>query len=307
MSICPVINPNNSNGPRRGLAVLSARHEAEDVFMQLTADDFQFIRGCFEEATGIRLPADKDYLIRSRVEQLATELGIESGVNLVVRLRCDKGSSLRQNLIDVLTNNETFFFRDELQFNIFEREVLPEVLGARNVQKGLTIWSAACSSGQEAYSIAMVLLEQLAQHSDWNVNVLGTDVSSAMIETARVGEYSRLQAKRGMRDQLLEKYSRPINDKTWRVGAAVRRIVNFEHHNLMAPFPAIPRMDIVFLRNVLIYFDIAGKREILNKIRSVIAPDGYLFLGTGETLLGITDEFRQVHTNGSSYYRPLQT
>ena len=192
-----------------------------------------------------------------------------------------------------MTTNESFFFRDTQPFEQFRAHTLPQLLEARRDGRRIRIWSAACSTGQEPYSIAMILKEEAAKVAGWRIEIVATDLSREVLEKAKVGIYSQFEVQRGLPIQYLMKYFKQV-DEMWQIDPAIRAMVTFRQHNLLHGTGALGRFDVVFCRNVLIYFDQATKRRILDDIARVLPPDGYLYLGGAETVLGVSEKFRPV-------------
>ncbi|GET40439.1 MCP methyltransferase, CheR-type [Microseira wollei NIES-4236] len=201
--------------------------------------------------------------------------------------------------------NETFLFRDEHPFQALKIHILPELLKQRQIEGNLNIWCAACSRGQEPYSIAMLMREHFSNLSSWNVQIIASDISTAMLEKARAGRYGQHEINRGLPATLLQKYFQPFGNE-WQLKEEIRRIVEFRQINLTSTFPPLSPMDIIFMRNVLIYFDIETKRCILSRVRRVLKPDGYLFLGGGETTINLDDAFEPVQFGKAVCYKLRQ-
>lgn len=196
-----------------------------------------------------------------------------------------------RRVVDALTTNETSWFRDREPFNALTSVVLPELIAARSGTRQLRFWSAACSSGQEPYTISMILRDNLP--AGWRTEMLATDISTDMLARAEAGRFSQLEVNRGLPAQLLVRYFER-EGTNWRVSDALRQGISFRQLNLSAPLPPMNPFDVVFLRNVLIYFDVETKRSVLRKIASVLRPDGWLFLGSAESTIGIDDGFERV-------------
>jgi chemotaxis protein methyltransferase CheR len=202
-----------------------------------------------------------------------------------------------------MTTNETSWFRDRHPFDALSNHLVPELMRRRSAERRLTVWSAGCSSGQEPYSIAMVLHNQLALHPGWQVQILGTDLSEEMLVKARSGRYGQLEVNRGLPAAMLVNNFDRVGME-WVVRDNIRSLVDFAALNLAQPLPAsLPRFDIVFLRNVLIYFDGDTKRQVLERVRQVMRPDGYLFLGGAETTLNVDDAFEPVQFDRATCYQ----
>lgn len=258
--------------------------------MTIAPHDFDFVRTLVRDRSGIVLEDAQTYLIESRLNPVAKESGLASVDALVARLRREPPNGLHRQVVEAMTTNETSFFRDLKPFDLLRTRLLPELLERRVRQRRLTIWCGACSSGQEPYTIAMVLREHFPALGSWQVRIVGTDLSAEMLARARSATYSQHEVNRGLPAPLLLKYF----DKAgvaWRVKPVLREMVEFRELNLLEPFHGIGQADIVFLRNVLIYFDLATKRDILTRVRRTLALDGYLYLGGAETTLNLDEHF----------------
>ena len=264
--------------------------------------DFDFLSTYVESKAGIVLAKDKMYLIESRLSPVIKSEGLKSIDELVMRLRWKSTPELESKVIDVMTTNETFFFRDDPPFEALRVEVIKTLMDKRADTKKLTIWSAASSSGQEAYSILILLKENFPGLHDWNVEVLGTDVSDEILEKAQQGIYSEFEVSRGLNTELVRRYFEPVGNR-FRIRESIRNHVRFEKLNLMDSFAQVPRMDIIFLRNVLIYFKAEVKKNILSRMHPVLKPDGYLFLGQSETVKMLDDSFVPVNIASASCFQ----
>ena len=269
----------------------------------LSATDVEVIRRVVHERTGITLGDDKEYLITARLRPVVVASGLGSLGELVDCLRTDRPPALVGMVVDALVINETSFFRDVHPFVGLKDHVLPDLIERRRRDRMLTIWCAAASSGQEPYTIAMILVDQFPELAGWTIRLLATDVSSAMVARGRRGLFSGVEVARGLPPVLRQRHLAPAGDE-WQVSPALRRAVQFEQHNLAGSWDVIPRCDIVFLRNVLIYFDPAVTRGVLLKARGRLAEDGYLALGGAETTVGTDTPFRRVTLGRSAWYRP---
>ena len=271
--------------------------------MALAQEDFAFIRQLVHRHAAIVLDPGKEYLVESRLAPLAQSEGGSSISDLVGWLQSDRSGRLAGKVVDAMTTNETLFFRDGHPFEALRNVVLPELFAARAAERRVDVWCGASSSGQEPYSLAIVLQELLAQHPGYRTTLLATDLNEEMLERTRAGSYSQLEVNRGLPATMLVKHF----DKQgthWQVKPELRAMVQTRQVNLAAPFPSLGPFDIVFLRNVLIYFDTDTKRRVLDQVRRVLRPDGYLFLGGAETTLTIDGSWER-HTIGSSTaYRP---
>ena len=270
--------------------------------MTLAAADFDYIRDVVRRHSAIVLEPGKEYLVESRLVPLARREGEPSIAALVSRMRAEGNGALAGRVVDAMTTNETSFFRDTFPFVAVQRSVLPQLLQARAAERRVSIWCGASSSGQEPYSLAMVLQDALAAHPGWRSSLLATDLSSEMLDRTRSGLYSQLEVNRGLPVAMLVRHFDKVGT-SWQVKQDLRALVTTRLLNLAAPFPPLGSFDVVFLRNVLIYFDAATKRAVLAKVRQVLRPDGYLFLGGAETTLGIDDAFERVVLDRATAYR----
>jgi chemotaxis protein methyltransferase CheR len=220
----------------------------------------------------------------------------------VAKLRNQPYGDLHYAVVEAMTTNETSFFRDIHPFEALRNEILPPLLAARNLRRTLTVWSAASSTGQEAYTIAILLAEYFPQIGPWNIQIIGSDLSQQVLDKAALGEYTQLEVNRGLPAALLVRYFQKVG-LHWQVKPEIRKRVRFLPVNLIEAWPKMPVFDVIFLRNVLIYFNPETKRQILGNIRQRLAPDGTLFLGGAETTLGIDDSWERVSHGKTSSYR----
>ena len=272
--------------------------------MSVTKEEFDFIAKLAHEQAAIVLEAGKEYLVESRLGDLATSMALGNVQNLIQTLRSGKGTSdLLPRVIDALTTNETLFFRDFHPFEALRKSVIPEIMRKRADTRQLSIWCGACSTGQEPYSIAMLLREHFPALAEWKVNILATDLSPRVLKSAEAGTFSQLEVNRGLPAMYLVKYFSKEGDR-WHIKDQIRNIITFRSMNLMQPWPVMQPFDLVFLRNVMIYFDVNTKKSILKRIRGCLLPHGYLFLGSAETTLNLDPAFRAVSSDQSVYYSP---
>lgn len=272
--------------------------------MKVTPADFSYISGLAKSLSALELDEGKEYLVESRLAPVATLAGCTSLEALCLRLRAENGRGpLSDQVVDALTTNETLFFRDFHPFETLRLHVLPELIARRAGLRKLAIWSAACSTGQEPYSLAMMLLEHFPQLADWNLSILATDISPTVLARARQGRYSKLEVNRGLPASYLVRYFQP-DGKDWVVKENVRRLVDFRELNLIGSWAGLGLFDIVFIRNVLIYMDQPTKLGILRNVKRHMASDGTLLLGSAETLLGETELLRSRVVNNSVVYEP---
>lgn len=272
--------------------------------MGIERADFAILQGLVARHAAIVLEQGKEYLAESRLAPLARTSGCTSVAELLRRVDEDPRSPLVGKVVEAMTTNETSFFRDIHPFDALRTTIVPEILKARAAERTLNLWCAAASSGQEPYSVAMTLLEHFPQLAQWKVRFVASDIAPAMLARCREGRYSQLEVNRGLPAKYLVKYF----DKTgpeWQLKPQVRSMVEFVEVNLARPFPAWPPMDIVFMRNVLIYFSLETKQDILRRVRKQLRPDGWFFLGGSESTLNVDDKWARVQVDKTSVYRPL--
>ncbi len=268
--------------------------------MTLTAQEFAFISGLVRRDAAIVLEAGKEYLVEARLLPLARQSGLPSVSEFVARAQQRPEPEVHRKIVDALTTNETSFFRDGEPFKQLVDTVLPDLLVRRASTRSIKVWSAASSSGQEPYTIAMVLQDNLPP--GWSFDIIGTDISTEMLTRAEAGQYTQLEVNRGLPAPLLVKHFER-NGAHWQIAQALRKNVSFRRLNLAAPFPSMGPFDIVFIRNVLIYFDVQTKRTVLQRVAGTLRPDGWLFLGSAETTIGIDDRFERVVAGRTSAYK----
>ncbi len=257
----------------------------------MTPLDYDFLRKSLKERSGLVLSADKQYLVESRLLPVARKAGLGSLGELVAALKGDNTDALMTTVVEAMTTNETFFFRDRTPFEHFRSRVLPTLLSARHNSRTIRIWCAATSTGQEPYSLAMALNEMAGDVAGWRIDLIATDLSNGVLEKARQGVYSQFEVQRGLPIQLLIKYFTRIGDM-WQIAPEIRAMVKYQQLNLLSDFTHLGAFDLIFCRNVLIYFDQGTKIDLLNRLARVIAGDGYLVLGAAETVVGLTDSFK---------------
>jgi len=274
--------------------------------MAITAANFKFIQDFAHDTAAIVLEAGKEYLVESRLSPIAEQEGFETLDRFIDQLRTNpKATLFHEQVIDAITTNETSFFRDFHPFEALRRQILPQLIEQRSGLKRLVIWSAASSTGQEAYTIAMIIREHFPQLRDWRIQILGTDLSPTVIAQARQGVYSQLEVNRGLPAPLLVKYFAKVGNK-WGLKDDVKSLVEFRQMNLVKPWPIMPMCDVVFIRNVMIYFDVESKKTILKRIRQCLQPQGYLFLGTAETTINLDPELMPVGFDKATVYQSKQ-
>lgn len=268
----------------------------------LSPADFTFVCELVRQRSAIVLESGKEYLVVSRLTSVAQQNGFSNLGELVTRLRSQPMGPLPQKVVEAITTNETSFFRDLYPFDVLKKEIVPEILQKRAAEKRLTIWCGAASTGQEPYTIALVLKENFPQLDNWSVKIIATDINNEVLEQARSGVYSQIEVNRGLPAPMLIRHFEKVGSE-WRIKEPLRKMIEFRPVNLISYWPAMPPVDIVFLRNVLIYFDQPTKREILGKIRKVMRPDGYLFLGGAETTINLDETFERTQFDRASCYK----
>lgn len=269
--------------------------------MSIDTAGLGFVRDLVRRDAAIVLDQDKGYLVESRLLPLARQAGMDDVGRYVRELRNRMTPEARKDVVEALTTNETSFFRDVHPFRVLREHVLPE-LAANRPGGRVSVWSAACSSGQEAYSIAMTA-DSDPSLSSLRLEILGTDLSHRMVRRAQDGLYTQLEVNRGLPAANLVKYFKR-DGSGWRVTPRLKTGVQFSEQNLINPFPPMPKFDVVFLRNVLIYFDVPTRANILRRVAQVMHPDGYLFLGSAETTNGVDVGWERQTAHNISLYRP---
>jgi chemotaxis protein methyltransferase CheR len=259
----------------------------------MTNEDFDLLCRMLKDRSGLVLSRDKAYLLESRLLPVARKRNMKSLDDLIALLRGRPDGELLRDVVEAMTTNESFFFRDIKPFDQFRNFIIPQLLKTRAAKKSIRIWSAACSSGQEPYSIAMIVAEEKAKLQGWSVELVATDLSTEILEKAQAGLYSQFEVQRGLPIQLLVKYFRQQGDK-WQMDAAIRGMVKFRCLNLLDDFTPMGHFDVIFCRNVLIYFDQTTKTAVLDRVARMLPGDGFLYLGGAETVIGITDKFQSL-------------
>ncbi|MCC7475100.1 MAG: protein-glutamate O-methyltransferase CheR [Pirellulales bacterium] len=268
----------------------------------ITPDALSYVCGIVRDRSAIELEASKSYLIEARLMPLAKLNGYTTTNDFIQGVRVSRQPELERRLVEAMTTNETSFYRDIHPFTALRTKILPELCQLRASKRMLNIWSAACSTGQELYSIAMLIREHFPQLATWNVHLQGTDISEEVLGRARAGKFSQIEMNRGLPAPLMLKYFER-DGMTWQVRPDLRACTKFTKLNFVEPWPTMPSMDVVFLRNVLIYFSPDTKREILRKVRQVMAPNAVLFLGAAETTMGLDAAFERIEADHSVFYR----
>ena len=268
----------------------------------LTAEEYESLRNYLEKACGIELGENEHYLVANRLDHLLQELSLESVKDLIDKLNNESDDIMQSRFIDAMTTNETSWFRDGYPFEVLKQVILPEAVKKKT--REIRIWSAACSSGQEPYSISIAIQEFLREHpgSLTFSQVIATEISSSMLQSAREGNYNRISLSRGLSQERRDKYFNYNNDQ-WRIKPEIRERVVFKELNLMDSFILLGRFDVVFCRNVLIYFSETARADILHRIIRILQPGGYLFLGGSESPVGFADELDVLNPGGGLVYK----
>ncbi len=268
--------------------------------------DYGYLRQIVFDVSQNVLDASRDYLFDTRLTRILRNQGMAHLDELIRKLRAQKNPALEREVAEAMTINETSFFRDLLPFDLLRLELLPKIIEARRFHRTLRLWSAACATGQESYSLAMMLLEHFPMLVSWDIAIEGTDFSSEVVERARAGRYHRIEINRGLRARHIVRYFDHAGE-SWNVKPEVRKLCNFRQANLCGPsLPfnrASDRFDVIFLRNVMLYFDQPTRRTLLAGIHRLLAPDGILFLGSSEQPADMA-LWTPVLAGGTCYYRP---
>ncbi|MFB9267325.1 CheR family methyltransferase [Bradyrhizobium erythrophlei] len=267
----------------------------------MTPPDYEYLRKILKDHSGLDLSADKQYLIESRLLPLARKSGLNGIPDLVVKMKGGSSAHITQ-VVEAMTTNETFFFRDKVPFDHFRDTIMPEVLKARAARRSVRIWCAAGSTGQEPYSLAMCLKEMSAALAGWRVEIIATDLSQEVLEKSKAGIYSQFEVQRGLPIQLLVKHFKQSGE-FWQISPELRAMVQHRQLNLLHDFSQLGAFDVIFCRNVLIYFDQDTKINIFNRLARSMESDGFLVLGAAETVVGLTDTFKPL-PDRRGLYRP---
>jgi chemotaxis protein methyltransferase CheR len=257
----------------------------------VTPQDFDWLRKLLKERSGLTLSAEKQYLLESRLLPVVRRNGLANLAELVTRLKSATTSPLAMAVIEAMTTNETYFFRDKVPFDHLRDTVIPSLVAARTREKRIRIWCTAASSGQEPFSIAMVLKSMASQLRGYRAEILATDLSGEVLDRAKAGVFSQFEVQRGLPIQLLVRYFNKVGDN-WQIAPEIRDMVQFRTLNLLHDFSPLGSCDLIFCRNVLIYFDQPSKIAVLERLVRQIPDDGFLFLGAAETVVGLTERFK---------------
>ncbi len=270
--------------------------------MSLESADYNYIRQLVRDRAAMEMEADKGKRAQSRLLPIAQQVGVNSVGELVALLKNQPFNHLHVRVVEALLLTETSFFRDVYPFEALKKVVLPLLLKKRRAERSLNIWCAACSSGQEPYSIALLLRQYFPIFSTWKLRFIASDISGEMLSRASSARYSPLEVSRGLPPAFLKRYFQPVGHE-WQLNDDIRQMVEFQQIDLADEWPPLPSMDVIFMRNVLIYFDIPTKKAILEKVGRVLQPDGYLFLGVAETTVALDSSFEPVKFDKAACYR----
>lgn len=271
--------------------------------MTTSAEGLQYLRDLIRRRSAIVVEADKNYLVESRLSPLVREHKLAGIDELLAQVRKAEHGPLCRKVVEAMTTNETSFFRDIHPWETLKNTILPELIKARQASRRLRIWCAAASTGQEPYTIAMVIREHFPELASWDIQILGTDLNATVLERARAGVYKQLEVNRGLPAAMLIKYFER-NGTEWAVKPDIKRMLAFQELNLLERWSLFSMNDVVFMRNVLIYFDTTVKRDILGRVRDILAPDGFLVLGGAETTLNLDEQYAPLRAGSTVIYQP---
>jgi chemotaxis protein methyltransferase CheR len=259
----------------------------------INPEQFRFFADMLKETSGLALTKGKEYLLESRLNELAKILGLKDLDALYQKAKFQCPPKLKEQIIEAMTTNETYFFRDQHPFDALQKNIIPEVIKKNSATKRMKIWSAACSTGQEPYTIAMILAEHFSSIATWNTEILATDISKQAVQKGREGRFTQVEVNRGLPITMLIKYFKQ-EGAFWIADAKLKKNLRFQPFNLMAPFTGKSGFDIILCRYVLIYFDPQTKKQILGKLTNALAPGGFLMLGATETPIGLSPNMKRV-------------
>jgi chemotaxis protein methyltransferase CheR len=279
---------------------------ANDPNSVIAPGDFKYVCTLLKDEAAIVLEEGKEYLVETRLGPLAKNSGFASLADLVAELRFHAPAKLVKKVVDAMTTNETSFYRDAHPFKALQTTIIPELMASRAETRALNIWSAACSTGQEPYSLVMIMKDHFPQLINWHNYILATDLCSEVVEKAKSGLFRQIEVNRGLPAPLLMKYFSKVSGE-WFIKEELRKQIDFREMNLATPWPPIPQMDLVLLRNVMIYFNNDTKRSILERVAKLLRPDGYLMLGASETTWGVEDSFERVVVGTTTLFKRKKT
>jgi chemotaxis protein methyltransferase CheR len=269
--------------------------------MAMNANDLNLICDLVRRRSGIDLNSSKEYLIEARLIPLARKLGLTGTDDIVSKLK-QRIATVERDVVDAMTTNETSFFRDTTPFEALKKSVIPDLIARRSIERKLNIWCAASSTGQEPYTLAMLLRENFPQLQSWKLSFMASDLSRDVLDRARAGRFSQLEVNRGLPASMLVKYFKK-QGLSWEIVPEIRQMITFQEVNLLEAWPLMPPLDLVFIRNVLIYFSQETKKQILGRIRGLMRPDAYLFMGVAETTMNVDDNFERGQNDKSGCYQ----
>jgi chemotaxis protein methyltransferase CheR len=268
----------------------------------MTDHEFEVVRRLLLERSAICLEPGKQYLVETRLAPLVRQLKLNSLGELIAQLRGPPDNGLHRQIVEAMVTTESSFFRDHHPFEALRKVVLPDLINRRRDERRLHIWCAASAHGQEPYSVALLLREHFPELAGWKITLLASDISREVLARAREGRYNQIEVNRGLPAALLVKYFEQHGTQ-WQLQPAVRGMVEFQEINLARPLPALPRMDLILIRNVMIYFEVPTKKAILGRLARLLRPDGYLLLGGAETTFNLDDSYRRVEALKSGFYQ----
>jgi chemotaxis protein methyltransferase CheR len=271
--------------------------------MILTPPDIDFLSGLVAEYSGNVIAPRQAYMLEKQLAPIAKTEGLNGVAELVNEIRRTKNPLLSTKIAEAVTVNETSFFRDAHPFEVLKRKIIPDLVTKNQARKEIRIWCAACASGQEPYTLAMVIRENFPHLSNWKIKIVATDISDEMLTKCRSGEYSQLEVNRGLPARTMVRFFER-SGSIWKTKPELNEMIEFSRLNLTNPLPPLGQFDIVFIRNVLIYFDQATKQDILTRVRSVLRPDSYLFIGSVESTIGLNVPYRREEIDATVCYRP---
>lgn len=271
--------------------------------MILTPPDIDFLSGLVAQYSGNVIAQRQAYMLEKQLNPIAKSIGLEDVPSLVAEIRRTKDPVLSTKIAEAVTVNETSFFRDAHPFEAIKKKIIPDLVAKNHSRRELRIWCAACASGQEPYTLAMVIRENFPHLSDWKIKITATDISDEMLTKCRAGEYSQLEVNRGLPARTLVRFFDRAGSQ-WRAKPELKDMIDFSRLNLTSPFSSLGQFDMVFIRNVLIYFDQPTKQDILTRVRRVLRPDSYLFIGSVESTIGLNVPYRREEIDATICYRP---
>jgi chemotaxis protein methyltransferase CheR len=275
--------------------------------IKITPNEIKVLSKYIYDISGIFLDEKKAYLLETRLKMIMDAEGFTSYQDLYQKAKAEKSGHMERKIIDAVTTNETLFFRDKSPFEMFKYKVMPDLIDKRSAQTtgllpiNIRIWSAACSTGQEIYSLAIILKELIPDQKKYKIKLLGTDISDDAVAQASYGKYNKFEIERGLEKDQLQRYF-ILNGNSWKIRDDIRAMAVFQKRNLIEPFSGIGQFDIIFCRNVAIYFSIDDRKKLFEKIAGVLAPDGYLIIGSTESLTGICPQFEPQRHLRSVFY-----